>query len=139
MNFSIKISEGECVALVGASGCGKSTVVALLQRLYEPTEGTISVGLNELWWIDVHHLRNHVAVVTQIPNLFDGTMRENIAYGHLDEVTDEDVVRAANVHEFVMSLPQGYDTLVARIPRSFLVDKPSVYRSRARSHVIRIS
>jgi ATP-binding cassette, subfamily B (MDR/TAP), member 1 len=64
-NFSMKISEGECVALVGASGCGKSTVVALLQRLCEPTEGTISVGLNELWWIDVHHLRNHVAVVNR--------------------------------------------------------------------------
>ena len=114
-NFSMKVAEGECVALVGASGCGKSTVAALLQRLYEPTSGTITVGAHELQWTDVHHLRNHVAVVNQTPNLFDGTIRENIAYGHLGELTNDDVVRAArgaNVHEFVMSLPQGYDTLV---------------------------
>ncbi|KAG8216217.1 P-loop containing nucleoside triphosphate hydrolase protein [Butyriboletus roseoflavus] len=114
-NLSMKVTEGECVALVGASGCGKSTVSALLQRLYEPTSGTITVGAHELRWTDVHHLRNHVAVVNQTPNLFDGTIRENIAYGHIGELTDDDVMRAAraaNVHEFVVSLPQGYDTLV---------------------------
>ncbi|KAH0831339.1 P-loop containing nucleoside triphosphate hydrolase protein [Lanmaoa asiatica] len=90
-NLSMKIAEGECVALVGASGCGKSTVAALLQRLYEPTSGMISVGAHELRCTDVHHLRNHVAVVNQTPNLFDGTIRENIAYGHLGELTDDDV------------------------------------------------
>ncbi|KAF8452773.1 P-loop containing nucleoside triphosphate hydrolase protein [Boletus edulis BED1] len=114
-NFSMKIAEGECVALVGASGCGKSTVAALLQRLYEPASGTLSVGGHELRLTDVHHLRNHVAVVNQTPNLFDGTIRENIAYGHLGELTDDDIVRAAraaHAHDFVISLPQGYDTLV---------------------------
>ena len=114
-NLSMKVAEGECVALVGTSGCGKSTVAVLLQRLYEPTSGTISIGGHELRWTDVHHLRNHVAVVNQTPNLFDGTVRDNIAYGHLGELTDEDVMRAAraaHVHDFVMSLPQGYDTLV---------------------------
>lgn len=114
-SLSMKIAEGECVALVGASGCGKSTVGALLQRLYEPTSGTISVGAHELQSMDVHHLRNHIAVVNQTPNLFDGTIRENIAYGHLGELDDDDIIRAAraaNVHDFVMSLPQGYDTLV---------------------------
>ena len=112
-NLSMTVAEGECVALVGASGCGKSTVAALLQRLYEPTSGTIAIGGHDLKWTDVHHLRNHVAIVTQTPNLFDGTIRENIAYGHFGELTDADVVRAAqaaHVHDFVLSLPQGYDT-----------------------------
>lgn len=114
-NLSMRVAEGECVALVGASGCGKSTVATLLQRLYEPTSGTISVGAHDLCSMDVHHLRNHIAVVSQSPNLFDGTIRQNIVYGHREELTDEDVMRAAraaNVHDFVMSLPQGYDTLV---------------------------
>ncbi|KAG9310094.1 P-loop containing nucleoside triphosphate hydrolase protein [Chiua virens] len=114
-NFSMKVAEGECVALVGASGCGKSTVAALLQRLYEPTLGTISVGVHNIRHTDVHHLRNHIAVVNQTPNLFDGSIRENIAYGHFGQVTEDDVIRAAraaNVHDFVMSLPRGYDTLV---------------------------
>ncbi|KAF9225024.1 hypothetical protein BS17DRAFT_752105 [Gyrodon lividus] len=114
-NLSIKVAEGECVALVGASGCGKSTVAALLQRLYEPTSGRISVGLNELRSTDVHHLREHVAVVSQSPNLFDGTIRENITYGRVGIMDHDDVVRAAraaNVHDFVASLPQGYDTPV---------------------------
>ncbi|KIJ64942.1 hypothetical protein HYDPIDRAFT_153840 [Hydnomerulius pinastri MD-312] len=114
-DLSMKVSEGECIALVGASGCGKSTVAALLQRLYEPTSGTISVGLNELRATDVHHLREHIAVVSQNPNLFDGSIRDNIAYGRMGEMGDEEVVRAAraaNVHDFVMSLPQGYDTPV---------------------------
>ena len=114
-NFSMKVAEGECVALVGASGCGKSTVAALLQRLYEPTSGTISVGAHELQSTDVQYLRNHIAVVNQTPNLFDGTIRENIAYGLLGELTEDDVIRAAraaNVHDFVMSLPHGYDTPV---------------------------
>lgn len=116
--MSMRITEGECVAIVGASGCGKSTVASLLQRLYEPTSGTISVGLNELRATDIKHLRDHVAVVSQSPNLFDASIRENIAYGRVGEdggMSDADVeqaARAANVHDFVMSLPQGYDTLI---------------------------
>lgn len=114
-DLSMHVAEGECVALVGASGCGKSTVTALLQRLYEPTSGTISIGGHELRSMDVHHLREHIAVVSQTPNLFDGTIRENIAYGHLGELSDADIeraARAANVHNFIVSLPQGYDTSV---------------------------
>ncbi|KAH7926936.1 hypothetical protein BV22DRAFT_1194028 [Leucogyrophana mollusca] len=120
-NLSMRVADGECVAIVGGSGCGKSTVAALLQRLYEPDSGTIAVGLNELRATDVKHLRDHVAVVSQNPNLFDASIRENIAYGRvgdrgrIEAMSDEEVVRAAqaaNVHDFVMSLPQGYDTLV---------------------------
>lgn len=116
--MSMRIADGECVAIVGASGCGKSTIASLLQRLYEPTSGTISVGLNELRATDINYLRDHVAVVSQTPNLFDASIRENIAYGRVGEdngMSDADVeraARAANVHEFVMSLPQGYDTLI---------------------------
>jgi ATP-binding cassette subfamily B (MDR/TAP) protein 1 len=116
--MSMRIADGECVAIVGTSGCGKSTVASLLQRLYEPTSGTISVGLSELRATDVNYLRDHVAVVSQTPNLFDASIRENIAYGRVGEdngMSDADVeraARAANVHEFVMSLPQGYDTLI---------------------------
>ncbi|KAG1838917.1 P-loop containing nucleoside triphosphate hydrolase protein [Suillus subalutaceus] len=116
--MSVRIADGECVAIVGTSGCGKSTVASLLQRLYEPTSGTISVGLNELRATDIEYLRDHVAVVSQTPNLFDASIRENIAYGRVGEdngMSDADVeraARAANVHEFVMSLPQGYDTLI---------------------------
>ncbi|KIK97394.1 hypothetical protein PAXRUDRAFT_824978 [Paxillus rubicundulus Ve08.2h10] len=112
-NLSMRVAQGECVALVGASGCGKSTVAALLQRLYEPTSGKISVGLNDLRSTDVHHLREHVAIVNQTPNLFDGSIRENIAYGRVGVMEEEDVARAAraaNVHDFILSLPQGYDT-----------------------------
>ncbi|KAI6096138.1 P-loop containing nucleoside triphosphate hydrolase protein [Pisolithus sp. B1] len=113
--LSMSVKQGECVALVGASGCGKSTVAALLQRLYEPTSGSISLGNVQLCNTDVHHLREHVAVVSQQPHLFDASVKENIAYGRTASMVDADVeraARAANIHEFVMSLPQGYDTLV---------------------------
>ncbi|KAF9237826.1 P-loop containing nucleoside triphosphate hydrolase protein [Melanogaster broomeanus] len=94
-NLSMKVAEEQCVALVGASGCGKSTVATLLQRLYEPTSGTISNS-----------------------NLFDGSIRENIAYGRSQAMNDDDVVRvarAANVHDFVVSLPQGRSDSRSRV------------------------
>lgn len=112
--LSMTVQEGECVALVGASGCGKSTVAALLQRLYEPTSGIVTLGGTELRSTDVHHLREHVAVVSQQPNLFDGSIRENIAYGaaSMSDADVERAARAANVHDFVLDLPQGYATPV---------------------------
>ncbi|KAH7906382.1 P-loop containing nucleoside triphosphate hydrolase protein [Hygrophoropsis aurantiaca] len=111
-NLSMKIADGECVAIVGGSGCGKSTIAALLQRLYEPDVGTIAVGLNDLRATDVTHLREHVAVVSQNPHLFDASIRENIAYGRAEGVDVVCAAQAAHVHDFVMGLPQGYDTLV---------------------------
>ncbi|KAJ7271891.1 P-loop containing nucleoside triphosphate hydrolase protein [Mycena haematopus] len=113
-NLNLEIADGECVAIVGASGSGKSTVAALLQRLYEPQGGKIFIGLHELPSTNVTHLRHHVSVVSQNPNLFDTTITENISYGNA-ELTFADVRRAAqaaNVHDFIMSLPQGYDTMV---------------------------
>lgn len=113
-NITMEIASGECVAIVGASGSGKSTIASLLQRLYEPEFGSISIGSHEIRSTDIRHLRDHVSVVSQNPNLFDATIAENIAYGN-KTLTDMDVHRAAksaNVHEFIMSLPQGYDTMV---------------------------
>ncbi|KAI0356873.1 P-loop containing nucleoside triphosphate hydrolase protein [Trametes cingulata] len=113
-DLSVEIAENECVAIVGSSGCGKSTMAALLQRLYEPSSGCITVGPHALRSTEVHHLRDHVSVVSQQPNLFDASIAENIAYGN-KSLTLADIQRAAkaaNVHDFVESLPKGYDTLV---------------------------
>ncbi|KAF9777526.1 P-loop containing nucleoside triphosphate hydrolase protein [Thelephora terrestris] len=113
-NVSMEVREGECVAIVGASGCGKSTIAALLQRLYEPTSGSITIGPNKLGSINVGYLRDHVAVVSQNPNLFDAPISENIAYGSqtLPQAQIEEAAKSAQVHDFIMSLPKGYKTLV---------------------------
>ncbi|KAJ7152997.1 P-loop containing nucleoside triphosphate hydrolase protein, partial [Mycena filopes] len=113
-NINLEIQPGECVAIVGASGSGKSTIAALLQRLYEPAFGSISIGLDTLRSTDVQYLRQHVSIVSQQPTLFDATIAENIAYGS-ETLAEDDVRRAAvaaNVHDFIMRLPQGYDTPV---------------------------
>ncbi|EDR11397.1 uncharacterized protein LACBIDRAFT_323952 [Laccaria bicolor S238N-H82] len=93
-NINLSIDDGECIAIVGPSGSGKSTLAALLQRLYEPTIGAITIGLNRLCNIEVNHLRDHVSVVSQHPNLFDATTAENIRYGN-QAISDYDIRRAA--------------------------------------------
>lgn len=111
-NVSFQIRSGECVAIVGPSGSGKSTVAALLQRLYEPAYGGVRVDGRPLARIDVRYLRDHVAVVSQHPALFDMSVADNISYG-IEKATLDDVIRAArlaNVHDFIMSLPDGYRT-----------------------------
>ena len=113
-NINLRVTTGECVAIVGPSGSGKSTIAALLQRLYEPQFGVITLGGIPLHTINVEHLREHVSVVSQNPNLFDASIAENIRYGN-NLISDADVqkaAKAAHVHEFIMSLPEGYNTLV---------------------------
>lgn len=113
-DLSVSIADSECVALVGSSGCGKSTIAAMLQRLYEPSSGSVTIGHHTLQSTDVCYLREHVAVVSQQPNLFDATIAENISYGS-EGVTMEQIqaaAQAANVHDFILSLPMGYETLV---------------------------
>ncbi|TFK81610.1 P-loop containing nucleoside triphosphate hydrolase protein [Polyporus arcularius HHB13444] len=113
-NLFVEVRENECVAIVGSSGSGKSTMAALLQRLYEPDTGCVAIGPHVLRSTDVHYLRDHVSVVSQQPNLFDASIAENIRYGN-KSLSMEDIRRAAkaaNVHEFVESLPKGYDTPV---------------------------
>ncbi|TFK71455.1 P-loop containing nucleoside triphosphate hydrolase protein [Pluteus cervinus] len=113
-NIDLEIAAGECVAIVGASGSGKSTIASLLQRLYEPTSGVISVNHTDLRSTDIHHLRHNVSVVSQNPVLFDASIAENISYGNKD-ISQSDIrtaAKAANVHDFIMELPNGYDTQV---------------------------
>jgi subfamily B ATP-binding cassette protein MsbA len=111
---SFSAAPGEMVALVGRSGGGKTTLSKLILRLYDPTSGVVRVDGRDLRDVTVRSLRQQIAVVFQEPFLFDGTIRENIAYGRLDASEDEIVqaAQAANAHAFVMELPKGYDTIV---------------------------
>lgn len=113
-NYSLAVQRGECVAITGASGCGKSTVSKLLLGLYPIDEGTIAVLGNIMGSMTNRELREHFAYVPQEPYLFEGSVRENIRMGKLD-ASEEEIVRAArmaNAHEFIRKLEKGYDTQV---------------------------
>jgi len=113
-DFNLELEPGQVVALVGPSGGGKSTVAALLCRLYDPQRGQICLDDHPYDTLDAHWLRHQVGVVSQEPILFATTVRDNIRYGRL-EATEEDIqtaAAAANAHDFVMEFPDGYDTLV---------------------------
>ncbi|XP_004305767.1 PREDICTED: ABC transporter B family member 19-like [Fragaria vesca subsp. vesca] len=112
--FSLKIKGGSTVALVGGSGSGKSTVIWLIQRFYDPTQGKVMMGGVDLRETDVKWLRRQIALVGQEPTLFAGTIRENIAFGNQNAswAEIEDAAREAYIHSFISGLPQGYDTQV---------------------------
>ncbi|RIA92106.1 P-loop containing nucleoside triphosphate hydrolase protein [Glomus cerebriforme] len=110
--FNLKLEPGQSVALVGKSGNGKSTVAALLQRIYEPNSGSIMLDYENIKNIQLRWLRENVGIVSQEPVLFDMTIAENIAYGK-DDATQEEIEMAAkqvNMHKFIISLPNGYNT-----------------------------
>lgn len=111
---SLHIKRGETVALVGSSGCGKSTCIQLIQRFYDPTDGEIEIDGRDIKTLDVTWLRSKIGVVGQEPVLFDTTIYENISYGN-EQASKEDIERAAkaaNAHNFIQKLPNGYETLV---------------------------
>ncbi|GIY25675.1 ATP-dependent translocase ABCB1 [Caerostris darwini] len=113
-NFSLLIREGQTVALCGPSGSGKSTIVNLIQRFYDPLKGHVTLGDYDLKTLNVHWLRSKIGVVSQEPVLFSGSIAKNIEFGNAN-VTFPDIVAAAkmaNAHDFIIKLPQGYDTLV---------------------------
>jgi ATP-binding cassette subfamily B protein len=113
-NFSLTVNQGETIAIVGPTGAGKSTIVNLICRFYEPKRGVIRIGGRDYTEFTLQSIQSRIGMVLQTPHLFSGTIRENIRYGRLD-ATDEEIVEAAKLagaHEFIRTLEQGYDAPV---------------------------
>ena len=113
-DFSAKVSQGQTVALVGPTGAGKTTMVKLLMRFYDVDSGAIRIGGHDVRDFAREDVRSQFGMVLQDTWLFNGTVRDNIAYGKLD-ATDEEIesaARAAFVHHFITTLPRGYDTVI---------------------------
>ncbi|CAD5212275.1 unnamed protein product [Bursaphelenchus okinawaensis] len=112
--FTAKAQQGQTMALVGPSGCGKSTTIQLLERYYDVIAGSVKIDGCDVRQMSIRHLRNHVAIVSQEPTLFNLSIAQNICYG-LDKIDMARVIEAAkiaNVHDFIDSLPNKYDTPV---------------------------
>ncbi|XP_059052145.1 ATP-dependent translocase ABCB1-like [Achroia grisella] len=111
---SLKVNHGQSAALVGHSGCGKSTVIQLISRYYDVAKGTVTLDGNDVRDLSVRWLREQIGLVSQEPVLFNTTIRENIRYGREDatEAQIESCARQANAHHFIIKLPKGYDTVV---------------------------
>ncbi|KAL8043972.1 hypothetical protein ABFX02_08G017500 [Erythranthe guttata] len=110
--FSLEIEAGKSTALVGQSGSGKSTIVALIERFYDPVRGSVKIDGRDVKSYHLRSMRKHIALVSQEPALFAGTVRENIAYGASDDVSEAEIVeaaKAANAHDFIAGLTDGYD------------------------------
>ncbi|XP_020919115.1 phosphatidylcholine translocator ABCB4 isoform X3 [Sus scrofa] len=112
--LNLRVESGQTVALVGNSGCGKSTTVQLIQRLYDPDGGMVTIDGQDIRTFNVRYLREIIGVVSQEPVLFSTTIAENIRYGRGNVTMDEikKAVKEANAYEFIMKLPQKFDTLV---------------------------
>ncbi|MCF0242549.1 MAG: ABC transporter ATP-binding protein [Treponema sp.] len=113
-DVSFTLPAGKTFALVGPSGAGKSSVINLIPRLYDVVSGKITVGGADVKDIDLEYLRSNIGVVTQDTYLFDGTILDNLLYAkeNASQQEIEDACSNANIHEFIMSLPDGYETLV---------------------------
>jgi ATP-binding cassette subfamily B protein len=150
-NLSFTVEPGTTLGIVGPTGSGKSTLVKLLVRLYDPDSGTIRLDGNALQELSVADLRRRIGYVSQEPFLFSGSVRDNVAYGTFD-AADEEVeaaARKAAAHEFIANLPDGYDTLVGErgirlsggqrqrlaLARTFLKDPDILILDEATSHV----
>ncbi|XP_014668798.1 PREDICTED: phosphatidylcholine translocator ABCB4-like [Priapulus caudatus] len=114
--IDVSVRPSQTLALVGSSGCGKSTIIQLLERFYDPQDGAVMLDDEFVTDLNVRWLRSNIGVVSQEPILFDNTIAENIAYGDnsrpvpMGEIIE--VARRANIHEFIRNLPQGYETRV---------------------------
>ncbi|MBI4042434.1 MAG: ATP-binding cassette domain-containing protein [Deltaproteobacteria bacterium] len=115
-NISLKISKGEIVAFVGASGAGKTSLIGLLPRFYDISGGSLRIDSIDIREATLHSLRKQIALVSQDIFLFNDTLYHNIAYGNIHgTVTRDDVIKAAmmaHAHDFIIQLPNGYDTIV---------------------------
>jgi ABC-type multidrug transport system fused ATPase/permease subunit len=148
---SFEVWPGERVALVGPSGAGKSTILKLLMRFYDVTDGAVRLDGHDVRSLPLAYLRAQIGYVQQEPFLFNGTVRENIAYGDLaaDDRAIEKAARAARAHGFVADLPEGYDTWIGErgvklsvgqkqrvsIARVLLKDPPIVVFDEATSNI----
>jgi subfamily B ATP-binding cassette protein MsbA len=148
-SVSMGVHRGETVALVGPSGGGKTTILNLIPRFYDPTDGKVTIDGTDVRDVTLASLRAQIALVTQEPFLFDDTIRANIAYAHPDASQGEieTAARAAAAHDFILTLPKGYDTLVGEagarlsggqkqriaIARAFLKDAPILLLDEATS------
>lgn len=148
-NFSVRIAPGERVGLVGHSGSGKTTFIKLIQRLYDISEGRITIDGQDIAKVRQASLRSQIAIVQQEPVLFHRSLAENIAYARpgASRVEIERAAKLASAHEFIAALPQGYDTLVGErgvklsggerqrvaIARAFLADAPILILDEATS------
>ncbi len=113
-NLSLNIKSGEMTALVGHSGAGKSTILNLIPRFYEPSKGEIIIEGKPINQISLKSLRKNISLVSQDTTLFDDTIKNNIKYSNLN-ATEEEVIEAAKLsycHDFIKKMPQGYDTLI---------------------------
>lgn len=116
--LDLQVRPSQYVALVGPSGCGKSTTIAMLERFYNPLAGGIYVDGKEISSLNVNSYRNHLALVSQEPTLYQGTIRENILLGadkDPKDVPEHSIIQAckdANIYDFIMSLPEGFETVV---------------------------
>jgi ATP-binding cassette, subfamily B, bacterial len=149
--LSLAMPAGQTVAIVGATGSGKTTVVKLLLRFYEPTAGRILLDGRDLRTLSLPDLRRAIGLVSQDVFLFHGTVRENIAYGSFDASFERivEAARAAEAHEFISRLPEGYDTVIGErgqklsggqrqrlsIARAVLRDPPILILDEATSSV----
>jgi ATP-binding cassette subfamily B protein len=113
-DFTLKVKAGETIALVGPTGGGKSTIVNLVCRFYEPKEGAIRIGGRDYMDLTLHAIQSRIGVVLQTPHLFSGTIRENLRYGRLDATDQEveDAAKLAGAHDFILTLDKGYDAEV---------------------------
>lgn len=118
-DLNLKVRAGKSLALVGASGSGKSSVIALLERFYDPTSGRVMIDGHDIRKLNLKALRRRVALVSQEPALFATTIYENILYGR-ETATEQEVhaaARAANAHNFISALPDAYNTQVSILMR----------------------
>lgn len=117
-DISFEVPQGQYIAIVGPSGSGKSTIISLLERFHQPSEGQIRIGGVPLANTDIDTYRDHVSLVSQDTQLFEGSVRDNILLGvPVGEESEEKMLQAtreAQIHDFITSLPEGYDTPCGR-------------------------